>query len=46
MQDSQKKKQQRKKTIKKRKYMRSELYGYQPNSPLTKYFLKLIEKQD
>ena len=46
MQDSQKKKQKRKKTVKKRKYVRSEYNHYQPNNPLTKYFAKLIEKQD
>jgi len=46
MQDSQKRKQRRKKTVKKRKYVRSEPYGYQPNNPLTKYYAKYIEKQD
>ena len=46
MQDSLKRKQRRKKTGKKRNYVRSEPYGYQPNNPLTKYYAKYIEKQD
>ena len=39
MQDSQKKKQRRKKTVKKRKYVRSEYDHYQPNSPLTQHYI-------